>query len=275
MVARAISFTSCWNFSFFATKSVSQFTCTQTQQKKRTCLQLPGVMYPNRRLLLLTVSMCMVPHRTSTMTAFLSCIRRPMSPSFARRPSSLLALLQPSFWACSFSQFSACNTAELTHHTLTCETVNITSPKIITSTTTQTYGLLQYTIYLKMWLYVKFFVLETETHLPLSRWLKITCVMSLLNFSSAALQLMKVYPVFFLSFISKDLSTASLAQPVWRHLSCCGTHSCKTHATVRARPISIQIMTDTLYLKTEWGCWNYMPFFNGHWNTAVHLAICC
>lgn len=42
------------------------------------------------------------------MTAALSFVRRPISPSVALRPSNLLALLQPSFWACSWSQFSAC-----------------------------------------------------------------------------------------------------------------------------------------------------------------------
>lgn len=50
---------------------------------------------------------------TSTITAALSPTNTPIRPSLALRPSSLFALLQPSFWACSCSHVSAWTIAKL------------------------------------------------------------------------------------------------------------------------------------------------------------------
>lgn len=109
-VANATSLTSCWNFSLRATKSVSQLTWIRQTRRKQTELVERHHVQQTVERPTQTVMLIMNPCTTgltSTMTAALSPTNRPIRPSLALRPSSLFALVQPSFWACSFSQLSA------------------------------------------------------------------------------------------------------------------------------------------------------------------------
>lgn len=94
MVATATSFTRRWNRSFLATKSVSQLTWTHPRRPDGADAR---PLEEQMDLLELT----------STMTASWSRFNTPMRPWSVLRPSSLLALLQPSFRACSWSHGSA------------------------------------------------------------------------------------------------------------------------------------------------------------------------
>lgn len=109
-VANATSLTSCWNFSLRATKSVSQLTCIKQTRAETTgvieCHHVQPTGKGSSEIMMLVINPS-VTGPTSTMTAALSLMNRPIRPSLALRPSSLFALFQPSFWACSCSQVSA------------------------------------------------------------------------------------------------------------------------------------------------------------------------